>query len=743
MSMKRSKTTASPSRDHRCGQKPPREEHEIFSDLAALCASPGFAHAIAFFCYRDNLVRYGKALQPDDLAHLNSRSGLIRAEISTLIGLLARQSIDYTLHEPAVIQGYLDQAQALLHELHRALSSLWFKGLDPETFKAEGPKLLSAGPALREPIFYGGDSAYSFQYREFTEKKYGNDRDWLLAHKGFGISTALVIANALRDVLVEQLIAIPKVLKTKPSREWTVLPAFCFSSGEVAHRSGIEPAVVRRVIEAFCLQREDRNAQFTSLQQYNAMNASPILSLGGDEFVLFQHYSLMEALYESPFFWMAADRSYAPTALTNRGRFTEELASEQLQRVFGLHVYANVHLERKKGDEIGEIDILVIFGDRAIVLQAKSKRLTLEARKGNDFQIKDDFKKAIQASYDQALVCSKALLEGNCRIKNSEGREIVLASPIKQLFPVCIMADHYPALAFQARQFLKYEATEKIAPPLVTDVFALDAITEMLETPLRVLSYLDLRSIHGEKILAMHELSLLSTHIKYNLWVDEKYDFVHFTDDLGIHLDAAMAVRREGLPGDHTPDGILTRLKGTHVGRIVSQIESTPEPATIDLELLLLSLDEDSTDTINRGIRLISAQAAKDGRNHDFTAGFGASSSGLTIHCNNRPHEAAVKSLFTHCGLRKYSQKAFRWFGLAISPTDGAVRFGLDLEGEWKQDSEMDEAVRGMLGGVRPDKLIGMLKAKNKLGRNDPCPCGSGRKYKRCCLPSNPLIRDL
>ena len=21
-----------------------------------------------------------------------------------------------------------------------------------------------------------------------------------------------------------------------------------------------------------------------------------------------------------------------------------------------------------------------------------------------------------------------------------------------------------------------------------------------------------------------------------------------------------------------------------------------------------------------------------------------------------------------------------------------------------------------------------------KLGRNDPCPCGSGKKYKKCCL---------
>ncbi|MBQ7793034.1 MAG: SEC-C domain-containing protein [Clostridia bacterium] len=24
-------------------------------------------------------------------------------------------------------------------------------------------------------------------------------------------------------------------------------------------------------------------------------------------------------------------------------------------------------------------------------------------------------------------------------------------------------------------------------------------------------------------------------------------------------------------------------------------------------------------------------------------------------------------------------------------------------------------------------------KADNKPGRNDPCPCGSGKKYKQCC----------
>ena len=27
--------------------------------------------------------------------------------------------------------------------------------------------------------------------------------------------------------------------------------------------------------------------------------------------------------------------------------------------------------------------------------------------------------------------------------------------------------------------------------------------------------------------------------------------------------------------------------------------------------------------------------------------------------------------------------------------------------------------------------------SKNKIGRNDPCRCGSGKKYKKCCMPND------
>nr|WP_308873307.1 SEC-C metal-binding domain-containing protein [Thiothrix subterranea] len=28
-----------------------------------------------------------------------------------------------------------------------------------------------------------------------------------------------------------------------------------------------------------------------------------------------------------------------------------------------------------------------------------------------------------------------------------------------------------------------------------------------------------------------------------------------------------------------------------------------------------------------------------------------------------------------------------------------------------------------------------VIRAEPKIGRNEPCPCGSGKKYKKCCMP--------
>ena len=33
----------------------------------------------------------------------------------------------------------------------------------------------------------------------------------------------------------------------------------------------------------------------------------------------------------------------------------------------------------------------------------------------------------------------------------------------------------------------------------------------------------------------------------------------------------------------------------------------------------------------------------------------------------------------------------------------------------------------------KPPEIVQVVRQGPKIGRNDPCPCGSGKKYKKCC----------
>ncbi|TWJ18924.1 nuclease-related domain-containing protein [Geobacter argillaceus] len=510
------------------------------------------------------------------------------------------------------------------------------------------------------------------------------------------------------------------------------MPGFTFSVQEVADFSGIGKPSIVTVLNAFTKSEGEKNQYFRALNDFNVANATPLLRLDDVNFVLFQGYSLVEALYESPFYWMGADKTYTDTAMRNRGRFTEEFCRDRLELVFGKErVFTNVDIFESK-EKLGEIDVLVIFGNRIIVVQAKSKRLTLEARKGNDLQIKDDFKKSVQDSYEQGLTCAKSLGVSKYKLVDANSRVITVPKGLMEIYILCVVSDHYPALSFQTRQFLKYETTESIQPPLVLDIFALDAMTEMLSSPLHFLSYVNQRANYTDKLLVSHELTILSYHLKNNLWLNDEHDMVMLGDDISADLDVAMAVRRDGVNGKSTPDGILTRFKSTVLGCIVNGIESMPDPGTIDLGFLLLTLSEETVLDVSRGIDKLAQLAFHDHKHHDLTVGLESASTGLTIHINEEPVSVAGPHLQGHCERRKYSQKATSWFGICISPTDKALRFGLCLKYEWRQNAKMELVTRNMPKSGNFLESIG--HKKHKVGRNDPCTCGSGMKFKKCCI---------
>ncbi len=83
--------------------------------------------------------------------------------------------------------------------------------------------------------------------------------------------------------------------------------------------------------------------------------------------------------------------------------------------------------------------------------------------------------------------------------------------------------------------------------------------------------------------------------------------------------------------------------------------------------------------------------------------------------------------------LRAYTMEGFDLFDEMVQKIDKDVSIFL-LKAEIKQNIERKEVSKTKItndGGKEPAKK--KPKRVNKIGRNEPCPCGSGKKYKNCC----------
>jgi hypothetical protein len=58
--------------------------------------------------------------------------------------------------------------------------------------------------------------------------------------------------------------------------------------------------------------------------------------------------------------------------------------------------------------------------------------------------------------------------------------------------------------------------------------------------------------------------------------------------------------------------------------------------------------------------------------------------------------------------------------------------------------AEIERLVPEPAAGTGSDSRLSAARERLKSGRNDPCPCGSGRKYKKCCLRNDEeLVRQI
>lgn len=104
-------------------------------------------------------------------------------------------------------------------------------------------------------------------------------------------------------------------------------------------------------------------------------------------------------------------------------------------------------------------------------------------------------------------------------------------------------------------------------------------------------------------------------------------------------------------------------------------------------------------------------------------------------------HMNAMEHLKEGIGLRGYGQvnpiqayttEGYELFDKLLDRIDNDIAVFL-LKAEVKQNIERKQTLSGTANDGKEKIKQKPKKTSVKIGRNDPCPCGSGRKYKQCC----------
>ena len=82
--------------------------------------------------------------------------------------------------------------------------------------------------------------------------------------------------------------------------------------------------------------------------------------------------------------------------------------------------------------------------------------------------------------------------------------------------------------------------------------------------------------------------------------------------------------------------------------------------------------------------------------------------------------------------LQAYTAEGYEMFDNLIATIDMDISRYL-LNAEIRQNTEREQVIKGTPNEDKSKVKKQTPKRVQKVGRNDPCPCGSGKKYKNCC----------
>jgi hypothetical protein len=466
----------------------------------------------------------------------------------------------------------------------------------------------------------------------------------------------------------------------------------------------------------------------------------PIFYLSGDRLLFFDRTSVYDALFEAFDQLTRTDQKFRDVKyIPHLAKWVEAQVDTYLRRIFPAeNVFASLTYPDpdKKGGE-AELDAAVFWPPFLLLGEVKGKQFRQRSRTGDPARLRDDLRANIEDAFTQATRANR-FIEGADVVKFKEkgtGRTLeIQRHDLQRIYPVSITLHHFAGLTTQLAWLKNIGLFKDSAYPWSVSLGDLDIITRFAETPDVFLHYIQRRFDlqRSEKNVMGDELDLFGTYLDSRLHPSQFWDS---TTEEGKHPNLFM-ISGGSERFDEWNEAELGRRERhpdikldfpPRLTEVLSELRRREDDASRWIAFALLDLSPGAVSQLEKDLVEVRQHAQPGTRLPRATLKDGDVAVSI-MAANGLSAEELHRQAVLRINLEKYRLRTSASLLIAIDVLNQnqPFEFALWAEGPWKQE----EILEKLLADDKPAAII----SDHVPGRNDPCPCGSGKKFKKCCI---------
>ncbi len=300
-----------------------------------------------------------------------------------------------------------------------------------------------------------------------------------------------------------------------------------------------------------------------------------------------------------------------------------------------------------------------------------------------------------------------------------------------------VTLDPFTEIASQIQHLKKIGIDVGEQPVWSISVDDLRVYSDIFDNHLVFLHFVEqrMRAFQSDQIKTNDELDHLGLYLKHNVYTEyvKDFKFMHPVGWHGYHSDIDNFFTEKLL--DNDVECCLKQTMPIRFKEILDFLVDNDVPNSQKLSSLLLDSDGDLRDSFSNGIDEVLIKQKKYGRPKPISIYGGTN---ITLFCwqeepllkrdEKLARDHSLASMLLSDDEERLLLEIF--FNKSDSISNICFQF---LKRDLIANDEIEQ-LQLVAEKIRKNRLEQENKKSGKIGRNAPCPCGSGKKYKKCCI---------